>query len=209
MSGLVVTVLAGGRPDLLETTLLYARKFLEERPRDRFAIVHSDDEVSAQILDRYGFDVELRGASANGPNTSALWKAAADSKADYLLHLEDDWAMRDDPHDMLDAMRALESRPDVGQVRLRVAHDRVCQYNWVTGQDVRAEADPEFYGLSVGNWHATLNPTLMRCRDLPALLPFRDEAELMRKFQAQGWKVAQLWPGCFAHIGAGRSLEGH
>jgi hypothetical protein len=216
-----VTALAGERPDLLRSCIQSIRRMpIIGRQSMRcpsligMAIVHSNDVESADILRGAGYEVEVRGASTNCDNVSRLWRRAFESYDcdcdGYALHIEGDWVLIDDggkPGQWLKtAMKVLRERHDVGQVRLRVMHDPVKQFNMVTGEAVKTSPD---MNCMIGNFHASLNPTLMRVRDLPKFYPFATEPEFMLKFERAGFKVAQLVPGCFVHIGGGRSLEGH
>ena len=53
--------------------------------------------------------------------------------------------------------------------------------------------------------HFTFNPFLMRARDIAEVFPAAAETVAQRRFLATGLATAQLSPGVFTHLGAGRS----
>lgn len=146
-----------------------------------------------------------------GDATSRLMEAVRGlpSSVDRVLHLEDDWyAGTFDAAWLPRALALLDTRPGVGQVRLRDDRDAVLPRHMVTGAQIqwtRLGAD-----RIAPSAHFTFNPSLIRRTHLDALYPCADEADAQRRFLRLGLATVQLVPGVFTHLGnAGASLRQH
>lgn len=207
-SDVAVTILTGGRPDLLAATVDSVREFapglLESA---HVAVLVNGCPFTADTVRQWDFAdhvAELGERMPIGPAVSALH--AHPAPRPYVLHLEDDWAVATmDPAWLDQARAALDADPSIGQVRLRHRGDEVRTMHMVTRRPIVWRPGPA--GTVVADAHYTLNPTLMRTQDLPRLWPATGELAAARTFSALGWKVAQSVPGAFRHIGDGASLR--
>ena len=123
----------------------------------------------------------------------------------FHLHLEDDWECQaPDLQFLLDAMTILETEPKVGQVRMRLASERVLSHHMLTHVSAPWKTR-EAGGLSyeVARLHFTFNPSLVRTRDLARIYPANHEKTAARRYMRHFPLVAQLVPGVFKHIGGG------
>lgn len=207
---LVVTVLTGGRPELLAETLTAARAaapgLLET------AHVHLLDNGPAAgtgaVLDAHAdvLDViERCGEQPIGEAVSALARAAAARGRPYWLHLEDDWTATAGHPGWLDqARRILTSDPQVHQVRLRHTSEPVLARHMHTRRPLRwLDRDGWRYCPDA---HWTLNPTLVRTADIERVWPATGERQAQAHAHAAGMRgVAQLVPGVFVHAGTDAS----
>lgn len=138
--------------------------------------------------------------------------------------------------DWLEVAAALALDASVGQVRLREeAHlgtmvqlpDGVSVFdgsgasnaNWIDQRLVPWHVHPDG-AFMLGAHHLTFNPFIMRTEliggaaekagePIRGVFPAESERHAMARFYGLNLLVAQLRPGVFRHIGAGRSLEGH
>lgn len=209
---LVVTILTGGRPGLLASTLDSLRATAPD-VLDRglvLARVNGGDAASVAVLERHGIAAGAINAGPwedVGPATSWCAELAATTSKRFWLHLEDDWTANPDPGWLGRAAAILDSNPDVGQVRLRLASERVLSRHMHTRQPIRwRDADGWRYAPDA---HLTFNPTLMRTADIKHGWPSTSERDAQAKWWASGPRgVAQLVPGVFAHAGEGRTAQG-
>jgi Glycosyl transferase family 2/Methyltransferase domain len=211
--GLAVSILTGGRPDLLRRTVESLIQSAPQLLSDSYVVVMvngSDGETEAYVdglpfVDRV---LSHRGRRLPvGVSTSRLMaEVAGHLSARYLLHLEDDWATSTLDDSWLErACAILRTRPHIGQVRLRHRSQQVLQRHMVSGLPIGWEQDDGF--LWARSAHLTFNPSLLRSTDLPRIFPCRDEADAQRRFLRTGFGAAQLTPGVFRHLGARRSLR--
>lgn len=209
---LVVTILTGGRPGLLASTLDSLRAACPPGTLDRalvLARVNGGDAASVAVLDQHRdfIDAVHVGPWEDvGPATSACAEDAQHSGRRFWLHLEDDWTAHPDPGWLDRAAAILDAHPDVGQVRLRLAAERVLSRHMHTRRPIRWQTRD---GWKAAEAHLTFNPSLMRTADIAGTWPSDSE----RDAQAKRWKagprgVAQLVPGVFAHAGEGRTAHG-
>jgi hypothetical protein len=207
-----VSVLTGGRPDLLRTTV---ETLLAGAPRllaDSYviALVNGRDprtEAYVRTLSFIDRTVVLDRRVPVGPATSRLVGALASVPAvRTILHLEDDWAACTLKGDWLEsAVAVLGSQPRVGQVRLRHRSDSVLAPHMVTGRPIVWTAEAGY--LRSPSAHFTFNPSLVRAADVPRVFPCSGEADAQRRFLRAGLATAQLTPGVFRHIGEGRGIR--
>jgi hypothetical protein len=204
---ITIAVLTGRRPHLLKRTLDALPDWLWTSAHT--VVMHnSGDDKTAEVLNDYKIDLRytcLDGLWPIGSASSHLFKLAQAEQRSFTLHLQDDWLCHDQSDEwLLTALRILDGRPEVKQVRLRLTSERVSINHLVDGQQIRwNSADGYRWSRRA---HYTLNPTLMRTEDL--LTDIEGERDGMRQFLERGWHVAQLTPGVFAHIGGhGQSLR--
>lgn len=203
-----VTILTGGRPDLLARTVaqvqVCAPGLLESA---HVTVLHNGaDPETADLLDGYAW-IDARAVREDrlpiGQAVSELFAALPDRP--FLLHLEDDWAAATLVDGWLDAARTVLEDPRIGQVRLRHRSCPVRDRNLVTGLPI--VWTPVAPTMLAGNGHFTLNPAVMRTSDVPKVWPAAGEEAAMRRFHATGMLAAQATPGVFRHLGEGRSLH--
>lgn len=207
---LVVTVLTGGRPELLAATLAAARTAVPGLLET--AHVHLLDNSPATgtgaVLDTYAdvLDViERRGEQPIGEAVSLLAGAAAASGRPYWLHLEDDWTATAAHPGWLDrARQILANDPQVHQVRLRHTSEPVLARHMHTRRPLRWLDHDGWRYCPDAHW--TLNPTLVRTADISRVWPAAGERQAQAHAHAAGMRgVAQLEPGVFVHAGADAS----
>jgi glycosyltransferase involved in cell wall biosynthesis len=212
-AGLGVSILTGGRLDLLRRTL---RTLDQSQPgmleaAHVVALVHCHDPRTSAYLDSLPFvdrRIAVRGRPlGTGPATSRLLQhLAGRSSVEHVLHLEDDWATCTLDGSWLRRARAvLDCDPAIGQVRLRHRSDPVLGYHMVTRAPIVWEQGDGV--LRSRSAHFTFNPSLLRTRDLARFLQCGSELEAQRRFLRTSLGVAQLAPGTFRHIGQDRSLR--
>lgn len=206
-----VTVLTGGRPDLLLTTITsileFAPGLLESA---HVAVLHNganDDPATAALIRRWDWVDHVTTLEDRLPVADASAALLGfEAPRPFTLHLEDDWQVATVDTGWLDIARnALTSDPRIGQVRLRHRGEKVLSTHMVTRRPIWWTAGPD--GTQVSTAHYTLNPSLMRSADTPALWPSPSERGAARQFYNQSWLTAQVTPGVFRHIGGGASLR--
>lgn len=209
---LVVTVLTGRRPKLLQETLdslaLSSPGLLETC---YLAVLHNggDDETKAvtsryrQLIDR----LDTSDALMPIPNATATCATMAEASGRrFWLHLEDDWRSLGVHKDWLNEAQAiLDTDSKISQIRLRHHLEPVLKKHMVTGEPLVWQQRSGYnLGRSV---HKTWNPALVRTEDAMVGFPARDEKDHQRQWMESGrCKVAQLLPGEFVHIGEQKSL---
>jgi len=128
----------------------------------------------------------------------------------YLMHLQDDWYSTEPLSQYLDEIfRLFENNRNVGYIRLRSIHSRVCKRNRISTLPIEYKKWPKediFSNILVGNAHWTFNPTIIRTEVLRKMLPVSKELDSMKKFHQLGMQSAQLDANCFSHIGIDRAL---
>lgn len=203
---LLVTVLTGKRPKLLERTLRSVEERHPELAAARWLVLHNGgDRETSEVLLRSQIPLQIETSPTFldiGMATSLLFRRAQTIDAETLLHLEDDWVA--DPGDFLS--KGLALLDDVFQVRLRRVTEKVLRIHMVTHK-------PIVWKPVAGAWltsdaHYTMNPSLIRLADLRHGFPATGEQHAQRKFHKAGKrKVAQILPGIFCHIGGFESLR--
>lgn len=206
-----VTVVTGGRPQLLAATLdsltAHAPGLLETAYVA--VLVNGADAATMAVLDErehlLDHRVVIRERLPIGTTAHAM--LATPAPRPYTLHLEDDWVCATTvPGWLHRARRVLVERPDVGQVRLRHTGDQVLTRHMITRRPI--DWQPSAHGHLVAHAHYTLNPSLMRSADTPAVWAQPDgENSAARRFSATGALTAQAVPGVFLHTGDGKSLR--
>lgn len=208
-SDVIVTVLTGGRPDLLDRTLhslaAHARWLVDDA--EVVALHNGGDEPTAIVLAGYPFDATLttRRIGTIGQSMTTLADVAAQSRRRFWLHLEDDWECLPTDGGWLDeACSALAS--GASQVRLRRADEPVLVRHMVTGRPL-VWRDHGTYRLC-DDGHYTCNPSLVYAEHAHDAWPAAGERQAQRRWRRHGHRrVAQHLPGVWAHIGEGRSLR--
>jgi len=123
---------------------------------------------------------------------------------DYFILLEDDWFLAEPLHHYIyEIVTLLDSRPDVGCIRLRNVAEQVSMKNRLSRKKV--ELNLTSPNIMVGNYHYTTNPHIMRKEVMEKLLPFEHSKVAMNRYHALGLLVGQLQAFCFSHIGIRRS----
>jgi glycosyltransferase involved in cell wall biosynthesis len=209
-SDVAVTLVTGGRADLLAKTLgsldATAPGLLQSA---HVAVLQNGvDPATTSVLDAYGDLWDHRVVVSQrlpiGQTASAMLGHPAPRT--YVLHLEDDWLAATTVPGWLDRARAALNDPRIGQVRLRHRGDRVLSRHMVTRQPIDWQPGPD--GHVTAHAHYTLNPSLMRAEDTPKIWDADDgETGAMRRFVGTGMLTAQAVPGVFQHLGDGHSLR--
>lgn len=209
----VVTILTGGRPQLLAETIDAVRHTapgLLETARV-IALNNGGDRATADVLASHRDVIDDRLSSNGpiapiGPSISRLAAAAAGSDRRFWLHLEDDWRAVDDPGWLDRARGILATRREISQVRLRRSAEPVLPRHMVTGRPLVWRRQPGH--VTSPDAHLTFNPSLLRTADIPAAFPCGGEQDAQRRWRIAGRRAAaQLVPGVFAHIGHDDSLR--
>jgi hypothetical protein len=215
---LVVTILTGARPRLLDRMLGALTWRGDEVIRDAHVeILHNGgDAETTRVIDHY-MPALARLASVRvemltgpllsiGDATSRLAESATQSRRRYHLHLEDDWRLdAPDTSWLALAVSILAVHPEVYEVRCREAARRAWATHAVTGAPI-AWQDHE--GWRSAEAHLSFAPTLRRTNTLAAIFPCEGEKDAMKRAHRAGLRVAaQLVPGVFEHIGDGESLR--
>lgn len=209
-SDVVVGILTGHRPDVLERTLSSLPDGLLETAHV-IALHDGGDPATSRILDRYADRIdhleERVHPSAKMYTIGENWSRLVDLCRDhgrYLLMLEDDWEFSTFDHEWLTRARLALDDPDVAQVRLRHHSEPVLERHMTTGR--RIVWEPHEYGFG-GHAHMTFQANLTRTSDLGRWWPAIGERDAQRKALEAGLRyVVQLHPGAFHHIGE-RSLR--
>lgn len=131
------------------------------------------------------------------------------SMSRYHMHLEDDWrCVAENGTFILDAMTLLERRSDVGQIRMRLASEKVLKHHLITKAGAPWK-DETYAGIKyrTAKLHFTFNPSLVRVADLPKIYPANHENVAMERYMKHFTKIAQLVPGAFRHTGDDASLR--
>lgn len=222
-SGLVITILTGGRPEHLERTVkrahvLWSECFLNAHV---VAYVNQRDPNSEALLDTYHVaHTTLGGALTSigyGVQTLAR-QALAVPGARWWLHLEDDWSLTQDrawiASSVREAAGILDEHPAVHQVRLRRAMEPCLPQHMVTGETLEWALVQNRYATARAHW--TFNPSLVRLGEgrghHPAHVlahPIEGEVDAQKKIHRAfpRLRVAQVLPGIFAHGGEDHSLR--
>jgi len=205
----VVTILTGRRPALLERTLASIVDFEDDLLRTAYVVVlhNGGDQPTRPILAAH--DGHLNKVLTTddllevGPATSLLANAATASGLPYWLHLEDDWVATGDHPGWLDNARdILDDHDEISQVRLRRSDEPVLKRHQVTNAPIVWTAHGRYWTADDAHW--TNNPALMRTWEAPLAWPAVGEREAQRRWHRAGQHaVAQLDPGVFVHIGDG------
>lgn len=206
---LVVTLLTGDRPELLERTLDSVRTHHEWLLEDAFVLVfHNGGDIStSEVLDLHRDVVDLVVTTPTlepiGPAVSSLFRHALEVDADLLLHLEDDWQAGPCDPWLAEAVGLLED--GVFQVRLRHYTEQVLTRHMVTGKPIhwRTKAD---YRIT-DDAHYTLNPSLIRLKDVSVGWPASSERGAQDHFWQAGLRRVAQVQGMFRHIGGADSLR--
>lgn len=210
---MIVTIAAGGRPNLLRRSLEsmpWLRSAIWSTVAKRAVLCRGDAE-SATLLRAHGFMVELADSASDtatcGETFSTCAKLASDSGKRYWLHLEDDWIV-----DTLDTTwltrgaNLLDGSRDVVQVRLRHAGQRTGLINMATGQAFGWRAG-DGDGVLIASAHCAYGPALMRAPDGRAFVADSERAMAKRVWESGRSLVARIMPGAFVHVGDGESLR--
>lgn len=207
---LLITLLTGRRPVLLDRTLVALAATQKPLIEDGFVLIlhNGGDPETGDVLKRHADLIDLTIVTQYllpiGPAVSLLFDHAREVEAEYLLHLEDDWEAEPGPwYDQ--AARLLDD--GTFQVRLRHVDERVLPTHMVHKRPLRWTIWPDGYRTSP-DAHYTLNPSLIRLADVGKGWPAGSEREAQKRFWKAGYrKVAQLVPGIWRHTGAVHSLR--
>jgi glycosyltransferase involved in cell wall biosynthesis len=200
-----ISLLTGGRPDLLERTLttLAARWPDQVRAAYVVALVNGPDPASRDLLGPAGWINRILTYEGDvltiGMATSIVTAAVTGHpEVEHLLHLEDDWETRTVDMEALVRAASFLRDPGVGQVRLRHRTEPCLSKHMISGRTIGwRQGDDHRRGLA----HFTFNPSLVSRDVADRVYPAVDERDAQRRFLATGLDVVQLEPGAFAHIG--------
>lgn len=209
---IVVTVLTGGRPELLAATLESVRQHADGLLDSAHVVAlnNGNDDPTAKILTGHADvidDVLVSDRMLHiGPATSLLARAVRRAGRIWWLHLEDDWIAHPAGDWLSDVLAIFETEPRVVQVRLRAAGETVLQKHMVTREPVRWR-DCGGYQISP-DAHWTNNPAVMLAAHADDAWPAEGERAAQRRWWNAGHRTsAQLVPGVFTHAGEKQSLR--
>jgi hypothetical protein len=206
-----MSILTGQRLDLLKQAVqslqIYAQELLEQSYV--LVMVNGNDPSTNAYVDTLPFVNQILRHQGSilpiGTATSRLMQKLA-GHAEYLIHLEDDWCISSlDQRWVESAAAILSAHPEIGQVRLRHRGETVLPYHMITRKPILWRWQDEF--LVADQAHFTFNPHMLRSRDVPRIYPCQTEADAQHHFVRTELASAQLSPGIFRHIGAGKSLR--
>lgn len=210
MDDVVVAVLTGARPDLLRQTLdtlaIHAGGRIHRW--NVICLVNGSDAATLDIVSARSWVKPILSPAPIRPIGEAVSLLAEHVRAAgrrYVLHLEDDWICGHPPESWLDRAAHVLQDAKVGQVRLRLAREKVMRTNMRTGAAIRWQCASD-HCISP-NAHFTFNPHLMRTDDLGRIYPCGGEVDAQRRFADTGMSVVQLVPGAFRHAGENASLR--
>jgi hypothetical protein len=204
-----ISILAGGRPELLARTVdtFEARWPEQTRAAHVCAFVNGGDEASRSVVEAAGWIDQIM---TYGPDVIPIGLAtslvigavAAHGDVDLVLHVEDDWETRTmDAEALVRAAAHLEDKT-VGQVRVRHRSEPCLARHMITGKPISWRRHDDHLR---GQAHFTFNPALIRADLVDHVFPARDERHAQRRFLMTGLDVVQLEPGVFTHSGHQRS----
>lgn len=205
---LIVTILTGERPELLARTLDAVRTHHGFLLEDAFVLVlhNGGDLPTSEVLELHRDVIDLVVTShfqKVGPSASLLFRHAVEVDADLLLHLEDDWEATPSEPWLSEAVELLED--GVFQVRLRHYAEQVLTRHMVTGKPIRWRTKADY--RITDDAHYTLNPSLMRLKDISRGWPAMGENDAQDKFWHHGCRRVAQVNGIFHHIGGRDSLR--
>jgi hypothetical protein len=212
-SDVVVTILTGARPLLLERTLIGVERHLPGLldTAEVHVLVNGGDKPTLAVVAHHrkpSWVVHSKpGQVATiGQGTSACAAYAITSNRPYWFHLEDDWGAHPAGDSIDRARQILANHLEVSQVRLSLARERWAAVNMVTHKLLTWENHETW--RSSPDCHLTQRPFLMRSKDAHDAYPASGEPEAMRRWRAADHQgIAQLVPGCFSHLGGNDSLK--
>ena len=207
-SDLVITVLCGGRPSLIDDTL---ESFPKQLLRDAHVMVihNGADDATGKVIERFSSSVDKLIVNEEllsiGDNCLIAAEYAQSSGHKYWLHLEDDWTYDTFDHSWLDAAKEALEAPEIAQVRLRHIGQTVLTRHMVTNRRIMWTPQRKWLTAEA---HLTTNPSLVRTCDATKMWPANGERAMQKKALQFGMgTVAQLYPGAFHHTGDGQSLR--
>jgi hypothetical protein len=200
MNDVVVTMLSGARPELLNRTLSSLPDYVLESV---IGLANGGDQETIEVYKNYSIDPIITPYLLKvGAATSLLADLAFESKKDYWLQLEDDWEFITEDENWL--WRAKKALNNSHQVRLRHVSEFVKSTHMYTKKPFKLKNSE--YG-KVGEMHWTFNPTLQKCITVPSVFPNVGETDAQKRAYISGKKLStQLYPGCFKHTGDDNSL---
>lgn len=208
----VVTILTGGRPDLLRQTI---KSTIESLPgflenSHVIALINGNDEATQDVIGAFSQLIdEVRTTEEMLPTTKALdmlAEYALESSRNFWLHLEDDWEASPCNGWLVKAQDILNHNPRVGQVKLRQFNEVILATHVLTRRKLLWQYKDQDWRLCP-DIHWTNNPSLMRVKDIPKMMGGDDEPNTARIWRGNGFKAgAQLIPGVWRHIGQFRSV---
>lgn len=212
---LAITILTGGRPNLLRktlTTLVHQQPELREAPS--VALVNGGDQASIDVVTQAAWidRVEVTGECLPIGRAVTQLMAMLPAVASLVLHMEDDW--RCVAGGWLHRAKALAREAGIGQVRLRANHSsvptqRVSRYHMVTKTVIkwRKRCTPSGGRFEQGRAHFTFNPSICPVQVWRSMGALDSEQHAARQFFRMNYEVAQLLPGVFLHEGHHNSLR--
>lgn len=201
---MVITILGGGRPKLLEQTIRSLFKKMPYLKKENIiALINNSDEESVGLLKGYGI-TKIVGSHKQlpiGEAISILAELAYQTKEEYWLHIEDDWQAMD--KGIHQAIKILDKNKNISQIRLRLDSEKVLDKHMITGVPIKWNNKGSY---KIGKAHLTFNPNIIRVKDIPKAYPCTGERNAQKNWLKNDY-VAQLIPGIFKHIGEGKSLR--
>lgn len=200
-----ISLLTGGRPELLERTVRsFEGRWPEQvRAAHVVALVNGPDERSLGVLEQAGW-IDRILTYENEPLTIGMATSVVVAAVtghpgvELLLHLEDDWETHTVDVEALIRAAAFLGDPAVGQVRLRHRSEPCLDHHMISGRAIEWNQHKDHRR---GTAHFTFNPSLITREVADRVYPAVDERDAQRRFVDAGLDVVQLEPGAFSHIG--------
>ena len=220
-SDIVLTILTGARPGLLDQTLDGVERHLPGllATAEVHVLINGGDAPTVEVINRRRRPL-WKVTSRPGPIVSigeaTSWCAAQALTSDrpYWMHLEDDWRAHkaDGALDM--ARHLLATHPEVSQVRLRQAAEGGYGERAEQWAKVNIVTHQRLVWVEHGAWsyspdcHFTQTPFLVRSEDAGDAYPASGEPDAMRRWRGAGHLgVGRLLSGIFTHLGGEDSLK--
>lgn len=205
----VVGVLTGGRPQLLQRTLAQTFSQLPRSKVHLVVLINGGDEDTLRVVEGY-YAGGQAGEQIVTPEMLPIG-AAVSLMAKHLpqqgvyFHLEDDWSVHADVTLHLCAAAELIRCTDAGHVKLRHFNDEKTNLSR-QGCAIKWEAPETWYWRS-NNASFTFNPAVTRMDIVHTVFDCRGEYDAQEKYEAIAAPIVQMIPGCYIHADEGDSLR--
>lgn len=193
------------RPDLLIKTV---DSLLHNQQEQVLLLINEDSKAKLKWFDSDFITTDFTGGIGQHKSIEKFLNFAARLK--YYLHLEDDWHFHNSYNWIAESVRIMEEDPSIIKVLCRIGSPHPCDHNkgGIENANRFGYLQP-WTGDDGITWNGfSWNPGVTRVDLLRQFMPFpKYEQELAEKIYNAGYKVAELIPGVYTHIGDGRSTH--
>lgn len=205
---MIITILTGQRPKLLQDTIESVLQHVPELFEHRVVVFNNaGDKPTTELLNTYNFIDDIitnQGTLPIGAAISLLASKAYESGERFWCLLEDDWAAQSGG--WVEQAIDLLKNPEVSQVRLRLESEPVLKNHMITGEPI-VWVEEKGYKITE-KAHMTFNPSIIKTVDIPLIFPCTGERDAQKNWLYRNMgEVVQLVPGVFKHIGDDNSLR--